>query len=511
MFEQMWEPHQTSIFFTDFFMWIYHFLVPSYTGVMLYLQIIGTVFFAIIAILLYKILKNITGSDTAHFAAMFFIMFRAKMSPFPDFANLQIAFSTLLFLCLISFIREQQKKGYLCLAAIFLCLEILSYPSCLLAWFAAVLILFLKTKDRRKNIGLFTGICALFGGIYVGYFICRTGPRSFFRNLSNIVYSDSHSEESFVSLENHVYGILQAAAWLLLCAAFAWILCRAVRKLLHRTADFFPVYGFVLLISEFTFLLLQKKTGLNWVSTFNIIPAFLMILSCFSYKQMDEQEKTIWLTGNLFALCSLLSTWLLTNLSLITMIPYMVLGGVVSLTALRHRKKKIEIFLLAVCALVTMHRGLVVSGYANKDQVWMVQDIRAMITTGPSIGIVSDYMTYYQTKCDKEDHSEFLTSGDSLFLVGNWLFEPMEFLLAGADISNYSTINTPAYNDKLLDYLELCPNKKPTVVAVSCFYGQMQVSEDTWIMKWVNENYETVGEGRYWRYYREKSRSKANE
>lgn len=504
MFEQMWEPHQTSVFFTDFFMWIYHLFVPSYTGVMIYLQIVGTLFFMIIGILLYKLLKNITGSDIAQLAAVFFIMFRAKQTPFPEFSNLQIAFSTLLFLCLVSFIREQQKKRYLCFAAIFLCLEILSYPSCLLAYFPAVLILFWKTEARWKNIGLFTSICALFGGIYAGYFVCKAGLQSFLRNLTNIFYSDSHSGGAFVSLWNYFFGIITAIFWVILCSFFAWLLLWVIRKLSHKSVDFFAVYGFVLFLSEFVFLFLQKKTGLDWTCTFYIMPALLMFLSCFSYKNMDEQEKTIWLTGNLFAICSFLSTWLLTDLGLITMIPYMVLGGVVSLAALRHRKKQIWIFLFMVCALVTMHRGLVVWGYSNKGNVWMVQDVQTIVRSGPSAGVVCDYMTYYQITYDAEDHNQFVTPEDSLLLVGGWLIDSMEFLLTDADISNYSTIDTPVYNEKLLDYLEIYPEKKPTVVAVSCSYGTMMVPETSWIMQWVNENYETVGEGRYWRYYRAK-------
>ena len=110
MFAQMWEPHQTSIFFTDFFMWLYHLFVPSYTGVMFYLQIVGTAFFAAIGVLLYRFLKEITGNDIAQLAVMFFVMFRAKQTPFPDFANLQIAFSMLTFLSLVYFLREQRKK-----------------------------------------------------------------------------------------------------------------------------------------------------------------------------------------------------------------------------------------------------------------------------------------------------------------------------------------------------------------------------------------------------------------
>lgn len=504
MFEQMWEPHQTSVFFTDLFLWIYHLFVPSYTGVMIYLQIVGTVFYALVGIPLYRLLKEIAGRDIAQLGTMFFIMFRAKQTPFPDFANLQIAFSVLLFLCLVSFVREQQKKRYLCLAAGFLCLEILSYPSCLLAYFPVVLILFAKTEERWKNIGLFTGLCALSGGIYVGYFICKMGAQNFLRNLTNIFYSDSHSGEAFVSLWNYFYGLVTAVAWLALCGLFTWLLLWAMGRLRQKPVDFFALYGIVLFLTEFAFLFLQKKTGLDWTCIFYIIPAFLMALSCFSYKNLEEPEKTLWLTGNSFALCSFLSTWLLTDLGLITMSAYMVLGGVVSLMALRHRKKQIWIFLLSVCALVTMHRGLVVWGYANKGNLWMVQDVEAIVKSGPSLGIVCDYMTYYQITCDAEDHNQFVAPEDSLLLVGGWLIDSMEFLLTDADISNYSTIDTPVYNEKLLDYLELYPEKRPTVVAVSCFYGTMQVSDVSWIMQWVNENYEAVGDGRYWRYYRPK-------
>lgn len=504
MFEQMWEPHQTSVFFTDLFLWIYHLFVPSYTGVMIYLQIVGTVFYALVGIPLYRLLKEIAGRDIAQLGTMFFIMFRAKQTPFPDFANLQIAFSVLLFLCLVSFVREQQKKRYLCLAAGFLCLEILSYPSCLLAYFPVVLILFAKTEERWKNIGLFTGLCALSGGIYVGYFICKMGAQNFLRNLTNIFYSDSHSGEAFVSLWNYFYGLVTAVAWLALCGLFTWLLLWAMGRLRQKPVDFFALYGIVLFLTEFAFLFLQKKTGLDWTCIFYIIPAFLMALSCFSYKNLEEPEKTLWLTGNSFALCSFLSTWLLTDLGLITMSAYMVLGGVVSLMALRHRKKQIWIFLLSVCALVTMHRGLVVWGYANKGNLWMVQDVEAIVKSGPSLGVVCDYMTYYQITCDAEDHNQFVAPEDSLLLVGGWLIDSMEFLLTDADISNYSTIDTPVYNEKLLDYLELYPEKRPTVVAVSCFYGTMQVSDVSWIMQWVNENYEAVGDGRYWRYYRPK-------
>lgn len=502
MFQQMWEPHQTSAFFTDFFMWIYHLFVPSYAGVMFYLQIVGTLFFAGIAYLLYRMLKSVTGSGIAQLAVMFFFMFRPKQTPFPDFSNLQVGFSALLLVSLVCFFRNQQKKRYLCLAAVFLCLEILSYPSCLMAYFPVVGILLCRTKEKGKNAGIFTGLCAGMGAAYLGYFAGRIGPRKFFRNLRGIFYSDSHSGEAFVSRWNYFSGLLTAVVWIAVCAALAWILARLVRKLWKKSADPLAVYGLLLFLSEFCLLFLQKRTGLDWTCTFYILPALLMLLGFSVYREMDGQERILWLTGVLLALSSLLATWLLTDLGLITMMSYMVLGGTVSFVALRHRKKQTEIFLMAVCALVVMHRGLVVWGYANKGNVWMVQDVDAIIRSGPSAGIVCDYMTYYQITHDAEDHKMFVMPQDSLLLVGGWLIDPMEFLLTDAGISNYSTIDTPVYNEKLLDYLEYYPEKTPTVVAVSCYYGVMQVPETSWIMEWVNEHYEEAGDGKYWRYYR---------
>ena len=320
--------------------------------------------------------------------------------------------------------------------------------------------------------------------------------------MINILYSDSHSGEAFVSPWNYFSGLITAVLWVILCAVFAWILQYGAYKFLKKAISFWGIYGLVLFFTEFAFLFLQKILSLDWTCVFYILPALLMALSGFSYKDMDEWERTVWVTGVSFAAASFIATWLLTDLGLITMMSYMVLGGVVSFIALRHRKRQIEVFLLAVCALVIMHRGLVVWGYANKGGIWMVQDVKKIILSGPSIGIVCDYMTYYQITYDAEDHSKFVTPEDTLFLVGGWLIDPLEFLLTDADIGNYSTIDTPVYNEKLLDYLEAYPEKTPTVAAVSCFYGNMQVPETDWIVQWVKEHYEMVGEGRYWRYYR---------
>ena len=103
MLLQMWEPHQTSIFVNDLLMGLYHLIVPSYAGVVLYLQVCGTVAFGLLGWYAYRTVTG-TGSGTVAAAGsgqasstgsaagiadkftgqalwMFLLVFRAKKTP----------------------------------------------------------------------------------------------------------------------------------------------------------------------------------------------------------------------------------------------------------------------------------------------------------------------------------------------------------------------------------------------------------------------------------------------
>lgn len=67
-----------------------------------------------------------------------------------------------------------------------------------------------------------------------------------------------------------------------------------------------------------------------------------------------------------------------------------------------------------------------------------------------------------------------------------------------------STICTPTYNEKLLQYWEENPDKFPDVVVVVCWFGQLNVDKDSWIMQWIREEFgeNSYIDGTYQRYYR---------
>lgn len=504
MFKEMWEPHQTSIFFTDILMGIYHKIVPSYTGVMIYLQVCGTLLLALLGYLLYRLLRDYSGERIAKYAGLFFFIFRAKQTPFPDFANLQISFSVFLFLCVIKVMKDEQKWWFFVFAGMSLCLEVLSYPSAVITAFPIIIFILIKTEKKVRNVLIFSFTCISVGVVYVSYFAIKLGISSFVQSIKNIIFSDSHSGER-IGLYTYFSGIVVALMWLAVSYAISYIITKIVRAYKGNDFPHLPVWGIVLFFSELVMLLMQKKTGIDWNCTFYILPLFLIVISGIcGYKKMTDEEKNIWILGVLISTSSFFATALLTDLGIITVVAYMVLGAVVSFIPLKYCGKHVIIFIATICALVTMHRGLVIWGYANRWGVWMVYDVEGIITEGPSIGIVCDYMRYYQTKCDIEDHRQYVGKDDTIFLVDYYVYDPIEFMLTDAKIGNFSTIDTPIYNETMLEYFNQNPEKYPTVVAVSCWYGNIQIDPNSWIMKWVDENYEVAGDGRYWRYYRQR-------
>ena len=92
---------------------------------------------------------------------------------------------------------------------------------------------------------------------------------------------------------------------------------------------------------------------------------------------------------------------------------------------------------------------------------------------------------------------------DRLLIVGDdWLFDPAVYMISGAEISNCSVIDTPYYNESIENYYAINPGKKPTVVAVKCWFGELYFAEDSYIMQWIDRNYECVGDASYYRFYR---------
>ena len=525
MLLQMWEPHQTSIFVNDLLMGLYHLVVPSYAGVVLYLQICGTVAFGLLGWYVYR---TVTGADqdsgtgsaagltgladkfTGQALWMFLLVFRAKQTPFPEFANLEIGFSVLTFCFLLRFFRQQDKLRYLILAGISVALQALSYPSCVLSAVAVVILLFVYTKHRWKNCFTFVGTEAVLGLSYLGYFLIRLGFPTFTLVIRNVFLSDTHSTFRFGGYWTG-FGILMGAV--AGCVLVAVLINKGLRARTGkagspkgealRTLSAGTISAVLFLLLELVMLVLQRKTGIDWNCSIYVLPVVMILLAALGFKKASGEERQVWVTGMALSAASFFATMMLTDLGMITIVAYLVLGGMVSLIFFKHVFKDDKRVIFMILLIVLVHRGLVVWGIGNTNgRVQTIWEVQNVIRGGPAVGVVCDHVTKQQAVWTIEDFQKYLHPEDKILFVGGELMDSLVYLYAGTEISNYSTIDTPQYNECLEEYLKLNPEKEPTVVAVSSWFGASNVPEDSWIMQWVNERYELVADGCYWRFYR---------
>lgn len=502
MFIKMWEPHQTSMFVAELLMRFYRLFVPSFTGVTIYLQVWGVIIHAFVGSRIYKLFNEVSGKTIANLTCIFYLLFNVKQSLFPDYASMQIAFSVLLFICLVKYLASS-KIPYLILAAVFLCLEVLAYPSCLIAYVAVIVILCLKSSSILKDIAIFTATCAFIGLVYAGYFIVKIGFLDMVTLVQNIFLADSHSTTPNF-YQSYVQGFPIIIFWLAISLIAAFLVRFAVYKIRNISLNPYACFGVSAVIFHFAILVLQKKLSVDFYCSIYIIPLALIVFSCFGFNKLNDSEKTLWIAGICISVASFFSTQLLTDLGLLTVCAYLVLGGIVSFVPISRMKKETISLLVAVCACVVIHRTLVVWGYGNKWGVNFVYEVENIVRSGPNAGVVCDYMTYYMTEESIKDHNAYIREDDKVLVVDTWVSDPIDFLLHPGEISNPTTIDTLVFNENTLEYFRYNPDKTPTAIAVSCWYGNLAIDPDSFIMGWITDNYDFVGDGSYWRYYRVK-------
>ena len=516
MFQQMWEPHQTSAFLCTLLMKLYVAVTGGTAGVIIYLQAAGVLIHGAITFLFYSFLKNRTDLSTARLMSIYFLAARPKDIVFPEYSNMQIWFSMLLFLCLVYYLEHQNQKVWLFLASVCLCLEMISYPSCVVVWLAVVILLWIYSDTRWKNILLFSGACLLQGCVYVWYFIVNSGGlRAFLEALFHIVASDtSHHQSGKAEISFFFANFRSSVLLVAICflAAFA-VSALIVRKKNRETGNtkksaFAFLFGIFIFIAYFIKTsILADRMGYAALYVLVIVAALCLVKHC------GAAERRLVVAGILTSVGSFVATALLTNLDLSSIFMYLILGVAVSFLPLRkHLPGEVMLFhktihfdlVLFLCMVVLFQRGATVKTYTGFSSP---VHLGGVIRSGPATGIVTDYLGAYIRNTSREEWSQYVNAGDNLFIVEQGGVSALGYLYEDTGVAVPSTICTPTFDETLLEYWEQYPEKYPDVVAVQCWYGEMKVDSDSWIVQWLETEGEPVSveDGTFWRYYRLKS------
>lgn len=507
MFKTMFEPHQTSAFFMAILMKIYVAVHGGNEGIVLFLNFAGVCIHGMISMLLYRFLKKKIEPDMAKLLCMFFMVLHPKGYVTPEFSNMLLWFSTLLFITFCKYL-EHYKKGYLICSGIFLCLLCISYPSCIIVCFFMVLLLFCYSKNFWKDTMIFTGVCMILGGMYLGYFMMKLGLEAFIAGIHKMLSGDM-----FHGSGQGIYGgiftesTFKALVWLIVNYCIAYIAAKCYCTFQHRK-NRKEVNEAVLRFGIFTVLaagsdiiraisLTQYVYDITWFHLF--YPVFILYFAK-GIMDLNGYEKKLVSAAYAISAGVLLAVVMLSNLSITFSlqyaIPAIVLSFIPAKSWLEKRGKTKKSYIYFIYGLIFFN--VMFKGFLE------VREIGGIVKAGPAKGIITEYMNAYKNNRMVEDWAEYVEAGDSVLIVGENSINALGYLLGDTEVSIHSTMCGPTYNEVLLQYWTDNPEKYPDVIAVECWYGDLKVSTDSWIMQWLQSEYQPSGfeDGYYYRFYR---------
>ena len=140
----------------------------------------------------------------------------------------------------------------------------------------------------------------------------------------------------------------------------------------------------------------------------------------------------------------------------------------------------------------------------GRGQICSLTDDLGLIRSGPAIGIVTDEIGAAKQRDSMKEWSRFVKPGDTIWILGEPL-DTLGYLYEDVNVGAPTVMSTPTYNENLLYYWELNPDKYPDVVILASSFGELtlELSQNQWLMDWLENEYcaDTVTDGYYWRYY----------
>ena len=436
----------------------------------------------------------------------------------PEFSNLQLWFSTLLFCCLWTYLKTG-RKYLLAVSALWLSLLVLAYPSCAIVLFGVILLLALYSPYKKRDILLVSGICAILGTAAGGYFLCTVGPENLKACLSGMLALEpTHTEGFFARLS--VYGSDLLIQGFLLAAAGVVVLPPLVivrRKRGSRCSGLgiwlLAVCG--VLLAGFFFNILSARNRF----AYSIILLFAAGLGFLCRKNLNGREKQIYFCGSVIGGLCFLATLMLSDLPLPVSVPYGLLLAGVSLIPIEKQASKsadtIIIRGLPLCyacfvLLLAFRCVYIRTPLSGKAQICpSVGSSMSLVRSGPALGLISNEDGVCIQRDSYPEWKKWIRPGDKVWIIGG-VVDTLGYLYEDVEIAGPSTISTPYYSEAVLSYWKLNPDKYPDVIVAEGYLGTLshELQTNQWLMDWLAQEYRPaqIIEGKFWNYYFKTSR-----
>lgn len=522
LFREMWEPHQTSAFLCTGLMWLYKTVTGTYTGILLYLRVCTTGIQIALCWYLYRVLRLLLDRNVSLLCAIIYFNMVPKVIQIPEFSNMQVWFFTLTVLSLMHYYllrdRSHRDRAYLVfVSGVCMAMEVLAYPSCVILFPFFVGYLYKSSGPKKgRDILLFAGACAACAIIWLGIILVHVDIGELLRNVRLLLSYDLTHEISGATtgkLRGIAAGLLGGAGFValaLLISAPALAIIRRKYKDMERQKVLPILLTVVIFVSECIqwYLWTVRKSGYE---IYQLHLLFVLLAGLAAWRSAGLRKK-YFTAGIIGTLLSYIGVIYISDLEMFFALPHGTLGvlmcAIVLALALEESLGEaagrwICFLLVGLCLVSIWGKGYTLRGGRNYN---VIVDTENIMKCGPAVGIFSDYMNCYIYNCNYEDFRTYVEEGDVVLIVANMVDSAgtTPYMMAGAEVAHYSIVDPTAYDERLLAYWELYPQKRPNVIVTDCWYGDSKEDPDSWIMQYIEKEfgYSRVDDGRYVRFYR---------
>ena len=145
----------------------------------------------------------------------------------------------------------------------------------------------------------------------------------------------------------------------------------------------------------------------------------------------------------------------------------------------------------------------------GKGQICSVFSGLSLVRSGPAQGIISDEAGVCIQRDSYPEWREIIRPGDKVWIVGG-VVDTLGYLYEDVEVAGPSTMSTPSYNEAVLEYWRLNPEKVPDVIVAESYMGNLtdDLLRNQWLISFIEEEYQPqyVVDGTYWKFYFKEAR-----
>lgn len=494
----MWEPHQTSAIFTALFIAPFVRLTGGVNYLNLFLRVVFFPIQAGVSVFLYKTIRKAAPQVDASVSALMGLLYYVttpKSIFIPEYSNLHNWFFALMILCMVRYLTGEGRLRWLVFSGIFMTCDVLAYPSMVLVFLCCMGFLLLRKSARKgREVLAYLLPCVLSAGAMFGYLLTYMTPQTMLQMVGEILGEGSHQTSAAEKLldwgKSLGETLLILLAALLIAGLIRWLVEKKMKK---QLPELLRAPGMLFFLIVFV-----NQIGFWLFSSFNAIYPQLLLMALslegiYIYLRKDRAE-TLFFRWILLVFVNYFAVLLLSNWEPMLLNTYLILGAEAGLAVLSgywqktsaYGKKALQVLCLCLVLGNAFSYTYLILG-SQEYHASVIRNVRGINRKGLRAGILTDYMTAYRYNNNMEIWQEAVPDGSTVLYVG-----PSQFycMLGEHTQASPDTICSMIYDERLLDYWELHPERYPDVVVFESSYGDIRQEGDNFIWHWLMEDFQ---------------------